>query len=129
MIRVLCLDDHTYRFARLRERLGANGYSVLLVRDRRTAFNVFASTRIDAVIVDCQMDGIEDFVSALRSARPSVPIMMVSGYCCTGCRLSRSADACVQNGDSATNVLDSLELIIRSAKYGLCRSVPPISAA
>lgn len=129
MVTVLCLDDHTYRFARLTERLGASGYSVLLVRDRRTAFDVFASTPIDAVILDCQMDGIEGFVLALRTARPSVPIMMVSGYCCMDCRVSTSADACVQKGDSATNVVDTLELIIRSAKYGLCRSVPPSSAA
>lgn len=129
MVTVLCLDDHTYQFARLRETLDAHGYQVLLVEDRSTALDVLASTGIDAIILDCQMDGIEGFVMALRSVRPSVPIMMLSGYCRTLCRLSNSADACIQKGETTNGLLDALVLIIRSAKYGLCRSVPTSPAA
>jgi DNA-binding response OmpR family regulator len=123
MATVLCLDDGTYQFANLKEFLDAHGYDVLLVDDRRIAIDLFAHTSVDAVVLDCHVDGNEDFVTAARMLQPSVPILMLSGYCRFPCLLSTRADACMQKGETTDRLLDTLELIIRSAKYGLVRSV------
>jgi CheY-like chemotaxis protein len=128
MATILCLDDHTRHLVSRIDRLQANGYTVLCAADPSAAFELFAHNSIDAVMLDCHMDAIDGFVTALRMTKSSVPIIMLSGYCSAPCHLSQKADACIQKGDDE-GLLQTLERIIRLARYELLRSVPICWAA
>jgi hypothetical protein len=49
---------------------------------------------------------------------------MLSGYCGVPCERLQYADTCLQKGSSPATLLDIIEVLLRSRRYGLARSVP-----
>ena len=126
---VLCVDDHKYGSAALHATLETHGYE-LVIAPEVTAL-VPLLTAVDAVVLDCHMEdaNVAGLASAIRQANPQVPIVMYSACCGQACDTFTLADACVPKGDSPAALLQALDLTIRAARYGLCRSVPDTRAA
>jgi DNA-binding response OmpR family regulator len=121
---ILCFHDDTYAFARLLRVLESSGFQVVAVRDKMEGLALAREQQFDAAIMDCHMERADYVATALRIVKAGMPILMVSAFCNSPCRMSAHADACVQRAENANQVLQSLNLILRSAEYGLCRSVP-----
>jgi DNA-binding response OmpR family regulator len=126
---ILCIDDHTRGFVSRIDFLQSHGHTVLVAANQSTAIDLLARNTIDAMILDCRLDGINGLVSALRIVRPNLPVVMLSGYCGVPCKLAQEADACIQKGETGATLLKALENVIRSARYGLCRAIPIRPAA
>jgi CheY-like chemotaxis protein len=82
--RVLVIDDQEPVLELARELLGRAGYQVETALGGRRGLACFeaAPARFDAVLVDLAMpelDGVQ-VGSAIRALRPSVPLLLVSGF-------------------------------------------------
>ncbi|MBV9610728.1 MAG: response regulator [Acidobacteria bacterium] len=121
---ILWVDDSTYSADQLREFLLNHGYGVALASDARTAVELVCDRDIKAVLLDCHLPQAEDVALAIRHARPNLPIVMISGYCGIPCERLQYADTCLQKGFSPATLLEALTVLLRSKRYGLCRSVP-----
>jgi CheY-like chemotaxis protein len=62
--------------------LEENGYKVLHAIDGLGGISLFAALRVDAVILDYQMPGINGSVIAaeMKRLKPNVPILLLSAY-------------------------------------------------
>jgi CheY-like chemotaxis protein len=78
---ILCIDDHEAGLQALQAVLETNGYAVLTASDGITGLALLDS-RFDAVILDYRMEKMDGEVVAiaLKQLRPSLPILMFSGY-------------------------------------------------
>jgi DNA-binding response OmpR family regulator len=121
---ILCVDDSTYAADILRDFLQNHDYNVALASDGRTAVEHVADRAVKAVLLDCHIPQAEQVAVALRRARPNIPIVMLSGYCGVPCERLQYADTCLQKGSSPATLLDIIEVLLRSRRYGLARSVP-----
>jgi len=80
---LLCVDDDSGIRELYELLLTSFGYEVLLAEDGRSALELFHSkgSKISAVILDYQMpemNGLE-LAAELKSCRPNLPIVMISG--------------------------------------------------
>ena len=79
---LLCVDDHWNGLIGRKMLLEENGYKVLHAIDGLGGISLFAALRVDAVILDYQMPGINGSVIAaeMKRLRPNVPILLLSAY-------------------------------------------------
>ncbi|HKI26409.1 MAG TPA: response regulator [Candidatus Sulfotelmatobacter sp.] len=79
---ILCIDDHWSGLIGRKLLLEENGYRVLEAVDGLSGLNLFASHRVDAVILDYQMPGINGSVIAaeMKRLKAQVPILLLSAY-------------------------------------------------
>jgi PAS domain S-box-containing protein len=81
---ILVVDDEDLVLDLACKALVKCGYDVLAARDGREAIRVFdaAADRIDAVLLDMSMPvlGGKQTLAALRTRRPAVPAVLMSGY-------------------------------------------------
>jgi two-component system, OmpR family, alkaline phosphatase synthesis response regulator PhoP len=78
---ILCVDDNQSCLNICKIILEDFGYMVLTASSGRGGLKVFASSAIDAVILDYQMPEMngELVASEMRKTNPRVPILMLSG--------------------------------------------------
>ena len=78
---LLCVDDNQSSLKICKMILEDFGYKVLTASSGREGLEVFASSAIDAVILDYQMPEMngELVASEMRKTNPRVPILMLSG--------------------------------------------------
>ena len=122
---VLCIDDYSLGLATTISILRANSYRVLAVADVERVIDLFVENPVDAVILDCHLlqGRTRQVVEALRTLRPSIPIIMMSACCSLPCAELRNADFCIQKGKTGRSLLRVLETAIVASRYGLCRSL------
>jgi len=79
---ILCIDDHWSGLIGRKLLLEENGYRVLEAVDGLAGLSLFASHRVDAVILDYQMPGINGSVIAaeMKRLKAQVPILLLSAY-------------------------------------------------
>jgi PAS domain S-box-containing protein len=81
---VLVVDDEDLVRSLALKALAKCGYEVLAARDGREAIEVFdaSADRIDAVLLDMSMPALggKQALAAIRARRPSVPVVLMSGY-------------------------------------------------
>ena len=80
--KILCIDDHWNGLIGRKMLLEKNGYEVLEASGGDEGLKLFRSNRVDAVVLDYQMPGMNgDVVAAkMKRIKSSVPIMMLSAY-------------------------------------------------
>ncbi len=81
---ILLVDDDLRILEALEEILGTFGYKVISKRDSESALSLLREgTGIDLVITDYRMPGMNgvEFIMVLRQILPSVPIIILTGYC------------------------------------------------
>jgi DNA-binding response OmpR family regulator len=79
-IAILVVEDETHLAEGLFFNLRAEGYQVQLAADGETALEIITSTRIDAVILDVMLPGMDGFSVAaeLRARQNYIPILMLT---------------------------------------------------
>jgi len=126
MATVLFVDDHTCGSRDLIRTLRTAGHDVNVAADADEAIGLFWLQPADIVVLDCRLgresDPAGDPAAALRRLSPDTPIIMMSSYCGVPCPQLRYADACLQKGDTSSNLLRTVEVMLCARRYGLCRS-------
>jgi len=79
---ILCIDDEPLILELRCKLLEKAGYRVLVASSPAEGIRLFATERIDAVVLDFWMPGLRGIAVAekLRSMSRRVPIVMLSGY-------------------------------------------------
>jgi len=82
MQHLLLVDDEEAIVYVFRKYLERAGYAVSSANSGLDAIPIFESERIDAVVTDLRMPGLsgEGLITRLRSARPSLPAVIVTAY-------------------------------------------------
>jgi CheY-like chemotaxis protein len=81
-LRLLVVDDEPQVLEVLAAYLSGDGHEVTTARDGREALEKFRRASFDVVLLDRAMPGMsgDQLAGLLKSARPSQPVIMVSGF-------------------------------------------------
>jgi len=116
--RILSVDDDL-TVLYIRYKLLANaGYAVLSATDAAQALQLFAEHPIDLVLLDYalpEMDG-GMLADAMKTHRPDIPILMVSGVAVPEKVLS-IVNGYVRKGDGADHLMTSVGKILKSRAF------------
>lgn len=79
---ILCVDDEEPGLKMRRILLESAGYQVLTAPSGREGIRIFQTEKVDAVILDYWMSGLNGVATAreLKRIKQSVPIMILSAY-------------------------------------------------
>jgi CheY-like chemotaxis protein len=79
---ILCIDDHWNGLIGRKMFLERNGYQVLEATSGDEGLKLFVDYRVDAVVLDYQMPGMNGDVVAARMKRMKsyIPILLLSAY-------------------------------------------------
>jgi CheY-like chemotaxis protein len=80
--RILLVDDEQMIREVLGRQLQDAGFSVLTVADGEEALSIAAAERIDAVVTDLSMPGLDGLavIRSLQSRQPGLPAVLLTGY-------------------------------------------------
>ncbi|HKE16190.1 MAG TPA: response regulator [Kofleriaceae bacterium] len=92
---ILVVDDERDVLEMIEAGLGLDGYRVLLADSGEQAIDLVAHHRIDLVISDLRMPGMNgvETIARLRQLAPRVPVIVVTGYLSAA-----TADECLALG-------------------------------
>src|ERR1700689_510555 len=96
--------------------LEREGFTVLTARDGATGISVFDSARVDAVVLDYAMPGMDggQVAAILRQRRPDLPILMLSAYVALPDDVIRVVSVPAPKGDGAFSLVDKLRELLQS---------------
>ncbi|HTE55031.1 MAG TPA: response regulator [Kofleriaceae bacterium] len=83
---ILVVDDEVDVLEMIEVGLGLDGYRVLLADSGEKAIEVITRSRVDLVISDLRMPGMNGVqtIARLREKAPRVPVIVVTGYLAPG---------------------------------------------
>ncbi len=113
---LLCVDDESVGLRVRKLILEKNGYSVVTAEDGQQGLKVFREQEIDAVILDYFMPGEDGGVIArqMKSAKPEVPIILLSAFYSLPEGATESVDAFLTKGDSPDKLLTKVSELLGS---------------
>jgi DNA-binding response OmpR family regulator len=78
---ILCVDDNEPSLSIRKVMLETRGYRVITCTDASTALDVFKQGRIDLVLTDLVMPGMDgtELVAAVKEISPTTPAILFSG--------------------------------------------------
>ena len=96
MQKIAVIDDDPDMLRMVVRMLKSGGYECLAYTAASEAMASFGETGVDAILTDVQMPGasVSDVIAAARSARPGIPIIVMSGG-----RFAKSEAAANVDGD------------------------------
>lgn len=79
---ILCVEDEEVQLQLRRMVLEAAGYRVLMAQSGRQAVDMFRKNRVDAVILDYWMSGMNGLAVAgeIKRINPATPVIILSAY-------------------------------------------------
>ncbi len=79
---ILLVDDNPHGLVARRSVLEELGYHVMTATDGDAALGLLASQKLDLVVTDYKMPGMNgvDLIRNIRASRPSMPIILLSGF-------------------------------------------------
>lgn len=82
LIRVLCVDDEPSVLMLQEKMLEGAGFKVLTATSGPEAIRLFESSRVDLVVMDFWMAGMNGITTAekMKKAKPEIPIVFLSAY-------------------------------------------------
>jgi CheY-like chemotaxis protein len=112
--KILCIDDHWNGLIGRKMLLEKNGYEVLEASGGDEGLKLFRSNRVDAVVLDYQMPGMNgDVVAAkMKRIKSSVPIMMLSAYEPLPKNKLKAVDAFLSKSQPTDKLLSNLQDMI-----------------
>ena len=112
--KILCIDDHWSGLIGRKMLLEKNGYEVLEASGGDEGLKLFRSNRVDAVVLDYQMPGMNgDVVAAkMKRIKSSVPIMMLSAYEPLPKNKLKAVDAFLSKSQPTDKLLSNLQHMI-----------------
>ena len=111
---ILCIDDNRFGVAIRKLLLEAHGFEVLTAFNGQTGLAMLDMFKVDAVLLDYKMVGMNGDVVATRIRRkhPHLPIVLLSGSPSElPQRLLRIVDAFVVKGQAVEILLTALEAV------------------
>ncbi len=111
---ILCIDDDRAGLEARRELLEIDGYEVLTAQSGEQGLGLFVSHPIDAVVLDYKMPGMngDRVARQMRSVKPDVPILMLSGYSELPVNEISCVDAFLSKGESWSTVVSTLDRLL-----------------
>jgi CheY-like chemotaxis protein len=112
---ILCIDDEDLGLEIRKMVLEREGFSVLTARDGLTGISVFDNERVDAVVLDYAMPGMDggQVAAILRQRRPDIPILMLSAYVALPEEVMRVVSISATKGDGAFTLVDKLRELLQ----------------
>jgi DNA-binding NtrC family response regulator len=81
---VLCVEDDELELKARKKLFESAGFEVLEARSKSLALSIFQSSRVDVVVLDYWLSGLEGTGTALaeeiKRISPTTPVLMLSGY-------------------------------------------------
>ena len=82
--KILCVDDEAMNLTLLEAILSQKGYEVILSSNGRDALDIIATTKVDVVLLDVMMPGIDGFEVCRRIKSDdryrNIPVVMITAY-------------------------------------------------
>ncbi len=119
MATILCIDDDPTILELYGVLLESRGYRVLTARDGPTGLDLTRKHRIDAVVLDFNMPGMDgnEVAQVLRHEQSTIPVVIWSG--CPD-QIPESlrwfADAVLYKGDGPETLLLAIDEILKDAR-------------
>jgi CheY-like chemotaxis protein len=113
---ILCIDDQWNGLIGCKMLLEQSGYEVLAAIDGDEGLKLFISRRVDAVVLDYQMPGMNgDRVAAkMKRLKSTVPIMLLSAYGPLPKNKLRSVDTFLSKSQLPDTLLSALHDMLDS---------------
>jgi DNA-binding response OmpR family regulator len=118
MATVLCIDDEPRILELYATLIEAKGYKVLTASDGPTGIALTRTHRIDVVVLDFNMPGMNgnEVAQVLRTEQPNLPVAILSGYPDEPSESLRwFADALVYKGDGPATLLWTIERLLKDS--------------
>jgi CheY-like chemotaxis protein len=111
---ILCIDDHWNGLIGRKMLLEKNGYKVLEASGGDEGLKLFLSHRVDAVVLDYQMPGMNgDVVAAkMKRVKSHIPIMLLSAYGPSPKRKMKAVDTFLSKSQPPTILLSTLQSLL-----------------
>jgi CheY-like chemotaxis protein len=111
---ILCIDDHWNGLIGRKILLEQSGYQVLEATGWDEGLRLFRSHRVDAVVLDYQMPGMNGDVVAtkMKRVKAHVPIMLLSAYGPLPKSKLRSVDKFLSKSQPASILLSTLQQLL-----------------
>jgi CheY-like chemotaxis protein len=111
---ILCIDDEELGLEIRKLVLEREGYDVLTAVDGASGLSIFDSHKVDAVILDYAMPGLDggQVAAAMRQKKPSIPILMLSAYVTLPENVMRVVDISTTKGDGALTLIGILKELL-----------------
>jgi CheY-like chemotaxis protein len=129
---VLCVDDDEALLCLLQTALMTNGYAVLVASDGREALTLMSGRRLDAIVLDYSMPGMNggEVVLEVKHSRPETPIILFSGSQDIPPSTVAQVDALVRKGEGLRPLLAVLTRVLQGSgkKQAAVRRFPRFPA-
>jgi CheY-like chemotaxis protein len=122
---ILLVDDNKLGLSARKSLLEEQGYRVITATSGEAALELFRSIPFDLVITDFKMPGMNgiELIHHIRTERPGVPIILISGYTETLGLNERATGADVVLAKSAHEVPQLLRSVARLLRRPARKSV------
>ncbi|MDT8067725.1 MAG: response regulator [Terriglobia bacterium] len=116
---VLCVDDEAVGLSIRKLILESQGYSVLAAENGPDALQLFSSRRIDVVVLDYKMPGMDGgaVAQAMRTINPAVPIILLSAYVDLPQETLALVDRYLTKGEPPPVLLDTVAQLLREHRF------------
>jgi CheY-like chemotaxis protein len=117
---ILCIDDEDLGLEIRKMVLEREGFSVLTAHDGQSGLSMFDTERIDAVVVDFAMPGMDggQVAASLRQKDPHIPILMLSAYVALPEEVMRVISISATKGDGAFTLVEKLKELLQANAPG-----------
>jgi CheY-like chemotaxis protein len=117
---ILCIDDEPDAIKIRKLLLESEGYQVFDARTGEEGLRLFQTHKIDAVVVDYWMSGMNGLAVAreIKKLKPAVPIIVLSGFSELPGEAVGIADRWILKGRSAQDLLDALAALTQGKSAG-----------
>ena len=121
---ILCVDDYENILIGWKMLLEQEGYTVVIATDWAKALQLFATHKVDEVILDYQMPGMSGDSIALHMKRlkPEVPILLLSGDRSLAADKLTSIDDFLFKTDSVPDFLSKVRALLNRSRPTLEKS-------
>ena len=113
---ILCIDDEELGLEIRKLVLERQGFTVLTARDGNTGISIFDTQRVDAVVLDYAMPGMDggQVATILRQRQADIPILMLSAYVALPEEVMRVVSVSATKGDGASTLVDKLRELLQA---------------
>jgi len=122
---LLCIDDELGGLEVRKMVLESAGYSVFTAGGGKVGLEIFASQRVDLVILDYAMPEMNGYDVAVEMKRisPEIPILMYSAYSLSPQEVLRLVDAYATKGESPARMLELVDTLLKkTTQYSTIRN-------
>jgi len=111
---VLCVDDEKIGLRVRKIMLEGHGFKVLTATSGEQGLALLADHRVDLVVLDYYMPGMNggDVAAAVRRLHPGIPIIFLSAYFSLPPAALELANAFITKGDPPDVLIDKIEQLV-----------------